>query len=118
MLGLAGFRNRKDVRAAREEVEDNLADRASVALRDLRQHPAAGNQGVGRRLLSGFFEYVRSQNGKAVMLGVVEDNTNAYHFWLRAGFELVRQTDPRPFGKKMQVVYVMRLKMGAERSTD
>ena len=78
--------------------------------------PEVRNQGIGRQLLSGFFEYVRSQGGNAVMLGVVEDNTQAYRFWQHTGFERVRQTDPHPFGKKMQLVYVMRLEMDKERT--
>jgi ribosomal protein S18 acetylase RimI-like enzyme len=34
------------------------------------------------------------------MLGVVEENQAAYEFWQRLGFEFVRQTEPRQFGKK------------------
>ncbi len=78
--------------------------------------PEVRNQGIGRQLLTRFFEHVRSQGGKAVMLGVVEDNIHAYRFWQHAGFVLVRQTDPRPFGKKMQVVQVMRVEVDIERT--
>jgi hypothetical protein len=42
------------------------------------------------------------------MLGVVEENRAAYRFWQQLGFDLVRQTEPRQFGKKTQAVYVMR----------
>ena len=52
MLGLAGFRNRKDVRETREEVEDDLPDGASVALRDFRQHPAGGGIQARERFVS------------------------------------------------------------------
>jgi ribosomal protein S18 acetylase RimI-like enzyme len=42
------------------------------------------------------------------MLGVVEENRAAYQFWQKLGFELVRKTEPRLFGRKTQAVYVMR----------
>jgi len=58
--------------------------------------------------LRGFSEYVRLHGGKAMMLGVVEDNRRAYRFWQKMGFEVVRKTEPRRFGKKIQSVYVMR----------
>lgn len=70
--------------------------------------PETRGCGIGRKVVQNFFEYVRSQPGKAVMLGVVEENESGYHFWQQMGFKLVRQTEPRPFGRKMQTVYVMR----------
>jgi ribosomal protein S18 acetylase RimI-like enzyme len=69
--------------------------------------PDVRGRGLGRKLVEGFVEYVRAAGGASIMLGVVEDNHAAYHFWQKMGFELVRQTEPRPFGKKMQTVYVM-----------
>jgi hypothetical protein len=45
------------------------------------------------------------------MLGVVEDNLHAYRFWSNNGFEMVRKTEPRLFGKKNQSVFVMRRKI-------
>jgi ribosomal protein S18 acetylase RimI-like enzyme len=70
--------------------------------------PEVRGYGLGRKLVQGFCEYARSEQGTAVMLGVVEENRAAYRFWQQLGFELVRQTEPRPFGKKTQAVYVMR----------
>jgi ribosomal protein S18 acetylase RimI-like enzyme len=70
--------------------------------------PETRGCGIGRKVVQSFFEYVRSQQGTAVMLGVVEENRSAYKFWQQVGFELVRQTEPRLFGKKTQVVYVMK----------
>jgi ribosomal protein S18 acetylase RimI-like enzyme len=66
--------------------------------------PELRGQGVGREVLRGFSEYVRLRGGKAIMLGVVEENRRAYLFWQKMGFEVVRKTEPRPFGKKMQPV--------------
>jgi len=51
---------------------------------------------------------VCQSHGAAIMLGVVEENQAAYDFWQRLGFELVRKTEPRPFGRKTQSVSVMR----------
>jgi GNAT superfamily N-acetyltransferase len=69
--------------------------------------PEGRGQGSGRKLVQRFMEYVRSHGGERVMLGVVEDNHQAYSFWQRMGFVLVRVTEPRQFGKKTQAVYVM-----------
>jgi len=70
--------------------------------------PEVRGRGLGRKLVQGFSEYVRLEQGTSMMLGVVEENRSAYRFWQQVGFELVRQTEPRPFGKKIQRVYVMR----------
>lgn len=73
--------------------------------------PDMRNQGVGRTLLEALIEYARGNGGKAVMLGVVEDNLLAFRFWSKNGFEMVRKTEPRLFGKKNQSVFVMRRKI-------
>ena len=73
--------------------------------------PGMRNQGVGRNLLEAFMEYARGNGGKAVMLGVVEDNRSAYRFWSQNGFDLVRKTEPRLFGMKNQPVYLMQRKI-------
>lgn len=70
--------------------------------------PEARGQGIGRRLVDGFSGYVAKHGGAAIMLGVVEDNTPAYHFWKRIGFKQQSKTEPRQFGRKSQAVYIMR----------
>jgi len=70
--------------------------------------PEVRERGLGRKLVQSFCEYVHSEQGTAIMLGVVEENRSAYHFWQGQGFESVRQTEPRSFGRKTQKVYVMR----------
>jgi ribosomal protein S18 acetylase RimI-like enzyme len=72
---------------------------------------------IGRKLISGFFAHVHAEGGENIMLGVVEENNRAYHFWQQMGFELVRKTEPRPFGKKMQSVLVMRCEVTGEVSS-
>lgn len=77
--------------------------------------PAVRGHGLGQKLIEGFSDYVCSRQGLAVMLGVVEENRAAYSFWQQVGFEFVRETEPRVFGKKTQKVYVMRRDMIQEK---
>ena len=70
--------------------------------------PETRSQGIGQKVLHGFVEYVRLSGAEAIMLGVVEENTLAYKFWKRMGFEFVRKTEPRKFGNKTQTVNIMR----------
>ncbi len=70
--------------------------------------PEIRSQGLGQMVVQSFAEYVRASGGRAIMLGVVEENTRAYRFWSRLGFELVRQTEPQQFGNKTQTVSIMR----------
>jgi len=69
--------------------------------------PEIRSQGVGEKVLKGFTEYVKMNGGKAIMLGVVEDNEHAYQFWSKMGFEFIRDTEPRSFGNKTQTVHIM-----------
>jgi GNAT superfamily N-acetyltransferase len=70
--------------------------------------PEVRGRGLGQQLLQSFSKYVLSNGGRAIMLGVVEDNELGYRFWQQMGFNLVRKTEPRQSGKKTQTVYVMR----------
>lgn len=70
--------------------------------------PEARSQGIGQKVVQGFAGYVRANGGQAIMLGVVEENRRAYKFWSGLGFEMVRKTEPRPFGDKIHTVSVMR----------
>ena len=70
--------------------------------------PETRRHGLGRKVIDAFAEYMRLEKGRAVMLGVVEENEAAFRFWQQMGFEFVRQTGPRPFGRKTQKVNVMR----------
>jgi GNAT superfamily N-acetyltransferase len=70
--------------------------------------PQVRSQGLGMKLVEAFTEYVRVCGGKAIMLGVVEENERAYQFWSKMGFEFVRQTEPQQFGEKLQKVNIMR----------
>jgi RimJ/RimL family protein N-acetyltransferase len=73
--------------------------------------PEIRSQGIGNKVLESLVEYVRASGGKAIMLGVVEENERAYQFWSKMGFELIRETEPRQFGNKTQKVRIMRRKL-------
>lgn len=70
--------------------------------------PEVRDRGLGRSILKDFVKRVRGHRGRAVMLGVVEENSRAFQFWSQNGFQMVRKTEPRVFGKKNQSVFVMR----------
>ena len=78
--------------------------------------PEARGNGLGRKIIEAFSEYVYANQGAAIMLGVVEQNRAAYRFWQNLGFELVRQTEPRTFGRKTQKVYIMQRDLPQESS--
>ena len=68
------------------------------------------------RLRCGHLKILACIGGAALMLGVVEENIAALRFWQALGFTLQSTSAPRPFGKKMQVVYVMRREIIPETS--
>jgi ribosomal protein S18 acetylase RimI-like enzyme len=70
--------------------------------------PHVRRLGLGRKMVAGFCELARAEHRASIMLGVVEENEQAYRFWQQMGFELLRQSEPRQFGKKSHKVYVMR----------
>ena len=73
--------------------------------------PDIRSQGMGGKVLQGLTTYIKAHGGKAIMLGVVEENERAYQFWRKMGFEFVRETEPKQLGNKTQIVRVMRLNL-------
>ena len=73
--------------------------------------PEVRGIGIGKALVEDFILYAASLGASAIMLGVVEENTDGFAFWQRLGFSLDHKTEPRPFGKKMQAVLVMQRKI-------
>lgn len=69
--------------------------------------PTARGYGLGRVVVEDFVRYVGSNQGKSIMLGVVEDNLKGLKFWLEQGFILLRETEPRRFGQKSQKVTIL-----------
>lgn len=71
--------------------------------------PSIRGNGLGLKIVDSFAAFVREHGAaSALMLGVVEGNLPGLRFWQRAGFEKVRETEPRVFGQKTQRVIVMR----------
>lgn len=73
--------------------------------------PELRSQGIGKKVLQGLADHIKALGGKAIMLGVVEENERAYQFWRKVGFEFVRETEPRQLGNKTQTVRVMCLNL-------
>jgi ribosomal protein S18 acetylase RimI-like enzyme len=70
--------------------------------------PESRSKSLGEKVIQGFVASARANGATEIMLGVVEENIRAYKFWIKMGFELVRETEPRQFGNKMQRVKIMR----------
>jgi len=70
-------------------------------------NPTARGKGLGHAVINNFINYVRVNDGKTIMLGVVEDNKSALLFWKKQGFNKIRQTEPRQFGRKLQKVIIL-----------
>ncbi len=70
-------------------------------------HPHQRGKGLGARVMRELVNFARDCGSRRLMLGVVEENRKGLEFWRGQGFNLVRTTDPRPFGKKMQRVLVL-----------
>jgi GNAT superfamily N-acetyltransferase len=73
--------------------------------------PNFRSQDIGKKVIKGFIEYVKVSGGKAIMLGVVEENEHAFRFWSKMGFEFIRETEPKQFGNKTHAVRIMRQKL-------
>jgi GNAT superfamily N-acetyltransferase len=76
--------------------------------------PAVRGQGLGRRLVQRLGAWAQAQGATALMLGVMADNHPAFAFWRQQGFDLVRVSEPRTFGKKVQTVSVLRKALPAD----
>jgi ribosomal protein S18 acetylase RimI-like enzyme len=104
---LYGLMDRKGNMAGLLEGMRDYPDESTWWIGLLMLSPQVRGHGLGRKVIEGFSKYVGSEQGTSIMLGVVEENQVAYRFWQHLGFQVVRQTEPRPFGKKIQTVYVM-----------
>jgi GNAT superfamily N-acetyltransferase len=70
--------------------------------------PAQRGRGAGVQALNVFAGLASKQGAQALMLGVVEENQSGLRFWRRMGFEVMEKRPPRLFGRKEQVVLVLR----------
>lgn len=69
--------------------------------------PESRSQGLGRLVVKGFEDFIRSGNGQVIMLGVVEENQRAYEFWKGMGFEFISRTGPSLYGEKTHTIIIM-----------
>jgi ribosomal protein S18 acetylase RimI-like enzyme len=70
--------------------------------------PAQRNQGLGQRVYQAFEHWAGENGARCIYLGVLAENTDAYRFWQKAGFELVERRPAQHFGQVEHVVITMR----------
>lgn len=70
--------------------------------------PQQRGRGLGSDFYKAFERWVLAQGAQQVMLSVVEENEQGYHFWQKIGFDVIRKAPPKQFGNKTHVRYVMR----------
>ncbi len=70
--------------------------------------PKARNQGLGRLAYEASARWVRSQGGRTIWIGVLEENASAERFWRRLGFEEVRRESHTADGGKLHTMTVLR----------
>jgi GNAT superfamily N-acetyltransferase len=77
--------------------------------------PEVRSHGIGEKIVQGFAEFVQTSGDRAIMLGVVDENTLAHKFWARMGFEPVYRTEPRQYGNKTHAVSILRWTLPASK---
>ncbi|HVN54510.1 MAG TPA: GNAT family N-acetyltransferase [Anaerolineaceae bacterium] len=70
--------------------------------------PAYRGQGTGGQLYRAVAGWCRQRGARAILLGVVEQNTRGLAFWEKMGFHVIEKRPPRRFGIKDCVVLVMK----------
>lgn len=68
--------------------------------------PECRNRGLGRQVYQSFERWAASQGAVQMRLGVVAQNTGAYRFWQRLGFDTVERKR-MTFGRQENDVSVM-----------
>jgi GNAT superfamily N-acetyltransferase len=75
--------------------------------------PERRGQGLGSAMLDWLCAAARTDGRREIQLGVLDANLAGRRFWEREGFEWLRSTEPRTFGRKQHVVYVLRKSLAA-----
>jgi ribosomal protein S18 acetylase RimI-like enzyme len=68
--------------------------------------PENRNKGLGKKVMSKFENWARSQGAVEIRLGVVENNKDAIQFWDKLGFKLFEIRPPVKYGLKEHKVLV------------
>jgi ribosomal protein S18 acetylase RimI-like enzyme len=71
-------------------------------------HPEFRGMGLGRHIMGSVQSAAEEEKVDALMLGVLECNTNALRFWHSLGFEEQERHGPRTYGLKQHMVIRMR----------
>jgi GNAT superfamily N-acetyltransferase len=69
--------------------------------------PSLRNQGLGRKIYYAFENWIYRQGCIGVCLGVVEENDQAFKFWISLGFEEYARQPARQFGNKTHTIINM-----------
>ena len=70
--------------------------------------PATRGKGTGGQLYRAVEGWCQQRGARAILLGVVEQNTEGTAFWEKMGFRLLEKRSPRRFEVKDCIVLVMR----------
>ncbi len=69
--------------------------------------PSSRGQGQGEKIYQAFEKWAGESGANRIRLGVLEQNKGAIKFWKRMGFKEIERREPKKFGEKESVVYVM-----------
>jgi ribosomal protein S18 acetylase RimI-like enzyme len=68
--------------------------------------------GIAPSFFEAFTRWVASQGAKRLELTVITTNERAFRFWQAQGFDIIRTTDPKTYGRNYHRLYVMRRLLG------
>jgi RimJ/RimL family protein N-acetyltransferase len=71
-------------------------------------NPRQRGKGIAQTFFEAFTRWVASQSAKRLELAVITTNERAYRFWKAQGFDIIRTTDPKPYGRNYHRLHVMR----------
>lgn len=70
-------------------------------------HPQERNKGWGKLLHKGLINWIRSQKGDKLRIGVLKENQKAFKFWSSRGYKWIKETKLQRKGKQDKVISVM-----------
>ena len=73
------------------DLEDGYPDEDYAYIGFFMMNSELQGNGIGTRIISEIFEYLRKLGFRKCMLGIDKDNPQSNHFWKRNGFEVVRE---------------------------
>lgn len=70
-------------------------------------NPENRNKGLGKLLHNGLVDWVGSQKGEKIIIGVLDNNQKAFKFWSNIGYKLIKKTKLQREGKADTKISVM-----------